>query len=98
MSMARSFKVLLSSACVLLVGTASAQLNIPGDNDSNASIVQATMLADTTAVQPDTTFTLGVLFKVKPGWHIYWRNPGSSGLATKVTWAIPEGGSNSDTL
>lgn len=95
--MSFSLKALLTSLCVLTAAAANAQLNIPGDND-NASIVQATMLADATAVQPDTTFTLGVLFKVKPGWHIYWRNPGSSGLATKVTWAIPEGGSNGDTL
>ena len=64
----------------------------------NADIVKATLLADTTAIKPDTTFTLGVLFKVQPGWHIYWRNPGSSGLATKVRWAMPEGSSVSDTL
>jgi thiol:disulfide interchange protein DsbD len=67
-------------------------------NAANANIVKAELLADTTAVKPDTTFTLGVLFKVQPGWHIYWRNPGSSGLATKVTFAVPEGGSVGETL
>lgn len=72
-------------------------LAVAQDNP-NANIVKATMIADTTAVQPDTTFTLGVLFKVQPGWHIYWRNPGSSGLATKVVWSVPEGGSVGETL
>jgi thiol:disulfide interchange protein DsbD len=67
-------------------------------NPANANIVKAELLADTSAVKPDTTFTLGVLFKVQPGWHIYWRNPGSSGLATKVAWAVPEGGSTGETL
>lgn len=69
----------------------------PIQAQDTATIVQATMLADTTTVQPDTTFTLGVLFKVQPGWHIYWKNPGSSGLATKVTWTVPEGGSAGET-
>jgi thiol:disulfide interchange protein DsbD len=53
--------------------------------------VDATLLADTTAVQPGKPFTAGVLLKIKPGWHVYWKNPGDSGLPTKVEWKRPEG-------
>jgi thiol:disulfide interchange protein DsbD len=26
-----------------------------------------------------------------PDWHIYWRNPGASGIATEIAWALPAG-------
>ena len=29
-------------------------------------------------------FYLAWLFKLEPGWHIYWKNPGDSGLAPKL--------------
>ena len=25
------------------------------------------------------------------GWHVYWRNPGDSGLATALNWTLPPG-------
>ena len=31
-------------------------------------------------------FWLGVDMKIKEGWHIYWRNPGDSGLPTTIRW------------
>ncbi|MCJ7755938.1 MAG: hypothetical protein MUP13_15360 [Thermoanaerobaculales bacterium] len=33
---------------------------------------------------------LGVSFDIKPGWHIYWKNPGGAGLATDIRWRLPE--------
>jgi len=27
----------------------------------------------------------------EPGWHTYWRNPGDSGLETRIRWTLPEG-------
>jgi thiol:disulfide interchange protein DsbD len=32
-----------------------------------------------------------VRFRIAPGWHIYWDNPGESGLRTKVTLGAPPG-------
>lgn len=26
-----------------------------------------------------------------PEWHVYWQNPGDSGIPTKLKWALPEG-------
>ena len=28
---------------------------------------------------------------MEPGWHTYWRNPGDSGLPTKIAWTLPPG-------
>src|SRR5438874_13838035 len=54
-------------------------------------LVQATLLADVDSVKPGKPFTLGVLLKIKPGWHVYWTNPGDSGAPTRVKWNLPEG-------
>jgi thiol:disulfide interchange protein DsbD len=32
---------------------------------------------------------LGVLFELDPGWHLYWRDPGESGLATELRFDVP---------
>ena len=31
----------------------------------------------------------GVLFDLAPGWHIYWRNPGGTGLPPRIDFAAP---------
>lgn len=33
---------------------------------------------------------LGVSFSVAPGWHIYWENPGDTGIPTTVDFQLPE--------
>ncbi|MFM2128463.1 MAG: hypothetical protein RL477_9, partial [Pseudomonadota bacterium] len=30
---------------------------------------------------------LGLEFRMKPGWHIYWRSPGDAGLPPRIDWA-----------
>lgn len=60
--------------------------------------VTASLVADATAAEPGTTLTLGVLFKMKPDWHIYWRNPGETGFATEVQWATASGPLTGETL
>jgi DsbC/DsbD-like thiol-disulfide interchange protein len=54
-------------------------------------LVKAELLANTNAIQPGKPFTLGVMMKIEPGWHTYWKNPGDSGAPTKITFTAPEG-------
>src|SRR2546421_10505162 len=56
-----------------------------------ADLVKAELLADVDAVKPGQPFRAGVLLKLKPGWHVYWKNPGDSGSPTRVKWNLPEG-------
>ena len=37
----------------------------------------------------DGTITLGLKFSLKPGWHIYWSNPGDAGYAPALTPQAP---------
>jgi len=53
--------------------------------------VRAKLVSDVTAVEPGSAFELGVVFEVEPGWHIYWKNSGDSGLPTSVVLTVPEG-------
>ena len=47
-------------------------------------------------VQNDTLYIgdwnkAGVYFKLEPGWHIYWKNPGDAGEPPHVLWTLPTG-------
>jgi thiol:disulfide interchange protein DsbD len=34
---------------------------------------------------------VGLYFKLEPGWHIYWKNPGDSGEPPHIQWTLPTG-------
>jgi thiol:disulfide interchange protein DsbD len=38
----------------------------------------------------------GLRLKPEHGWHVYWRNPGDSGLPTRIAWTLPDGVSAGD--
>jgi thiol:disulfide interchange protein DsbD len=33
----------------------------------------------------------GLYFKLDPGWHVYWQNPGDAGEPPHIHWTLPEG-------
>lgn len=35
-------------------------------------------------------FTVGIRFVLEPGWYLYWKNPGDSGLPIEVQWGLPK--------
>ncbi|MEO0508845.1 MAG: protein-disulfide reductase DsbD domain-containing protein [Verrucomicrobiota bacterium] len=49
------------------------------------------LLAEQDAIVPGETFHLAVRFEQEPNWHIYWVNPGASGLPPEITWKLPAG-------
>ena len=53
--------------------------------------VEAELVAEKTAVTPGQPFTVALRLKAIPHWHTYWKNPGDSGLPTKINWRLPEG-------
>lgn len=54
-------------------------------------LVRLTLLADATRVAAGQEVTLAARFDIAPGWHIYWSNPGESGLATEAAFRAPAG-------
>lgn len=53
--------------------------------------VTVSLVADADAVRPGEPFDAGIRFALEDGWHVYWSNPGDSGLAPSVRWTLPEG-------
>ena len=49
------------------------------------------LVSSVKTVAPGATFTVGVLMKMDPGWHTYWKNSGEAGLPTRVQWKLPAG-------
>lgn len=56
------------------------------------------LLAEHAVVSPGTDAWIGVHFAMKPGWHVYWQNPGDSGEPPKVEWTLPAGFSTGEML
>ncbi len=85
----------LTAAAVLLcvgwVRVAGASAAPPAPPSSAASQVTPSLVASVARVEAGRPFTLGVRFAMAPGWHIYWRNPGDSGLPTTIRWTLPDG-------
>lgn len=52
---------------------------------------QVELIADTDQIQPGIEFQAGVLFRMDPEWHVYWKNPGDSGMTPVFKWDLPEG-------
>jgi DsbC/DsbD-like thiol-disulfide interchange protein len=59
--------------------------------DEQPKPVKVRILADVSAVAPGEPFDVAVHFEVEPHWHVYWKNPGDSGLPTSVEFALPPG-------
>ncbi len=53
--------------------------------------VRVQLVAQNTSIRPGDPFLAAVHFKMSPGWHIYGKNPGDTGLPTTVSWDLPRG-------
>ncbi|HZI89304.1 MAG TPA: protein-disulfide reductase DsbD domain-containing protein, partial [Candidatus Polarisedimenticolia bacterium] len=53
--------------------------------------VEIDLLSDAGSINPGSSFHVGLRMKIAPGWHVYWKNPGDSGLPPKIAWRLPKG-------
>lgn len=53
--------------------------------------VQARLVAEVESIRPGQPFQAGLHLRMDPEWHTYWKNPGDSGLPTRLTWKLPDG-------
>ncbi|MCJ2083961.1 protein-disulfide reductase DsbD family protein [Methylobacterium sp. J-090] len=79
------FLALLALTLSGLAGASAQGLKPPAD------LVTASLVAEPAAIRPGEPFTIGIRMVMRPDWHVYWRNPGDSGLPPEVTWALPAG-------
>jgi len=62
-----------------------------GQTYQGKQLVKPELLADTTAVVPGKPFIVGLLLRMAPGWHTYWKFSGDAGLPTEAKWKLPAG-------
>ncbi|SEQ53857.1 thiol:disulfide interchange protein DsbD [Solimonas aquatica] len=53
--------------------------------------VQAELLSENQTLRAGAENMIALRLKPQAGWHVYWRNPGDSGIATKLEWQLPAG-------
>jgi thiol:disulfide interchange protein len=84
-------KVASGSICLLLFWLlCGARLALAQVQDGR-ELVHATLLADTATIQAGQKFRIAILYKMEPGWHIYWKYAGDSGIPTQIDWHLPPG-------
>ncbi len=66
----------------LCVFVALSAREISGQSYQGRELVKAALVADTSAVAPGKSFTVGLLLRMAPGWHTYWKFSGDAGLPT----------------
>ena len=49
------------------------------------------LVSEQDAVVPGETFWVGLDVIPDDGWHVYWKNPGDSGLPPRIKWQLPSG-------
>ncbi len=69
----------------------SPDLAAPGLPGGEGAATTVALWLDRTTTPPGSTVLAGIHLRMKEGWHIYWRNPGDSGMATAVEWRLPPG-------
>jgi len=73
--------MLLAAAALGFTAPASAQVT------ASSPHAEGTILLERSAATPGDTFLGALRLKMADGWHVYWINPGDSGLPPTATWA-----------
>lgn len=67
--------------CLLSIATAEEKKNP----------LQVTMISEASQIRAGETFWVGFHLQHPSGYHSYWKHPGVVGVATKISWQLPEG-------
>ncbi len=94
-----SIRISLAAAALLMSAAAAAgqALEAPAgkkraaEQRDGSALVQLRLALDREALAPGGRATLAILFDIEPGWHLYWMNPGDTGMGPVVTLTLPEG-------
>ncbi|HEY4256076.1 MAG TPA: thioredoxin family protein [Candidatus Udaeobacter sp.] len=81
----------LASGCVLCWSIIAFAPHGLGQEYQGKQLVRAELLADTNAVIPGKSFTVGLLLRMAPAWHTYWKFSGDAGLPSELKWKLPPG-------
>ena len=71
--------------------SAGVSAELPVSVTGQAGPVSVSLVSEYEALVAGRTQTVAVRLHPDDGWHTYWRNPGDTGLPTRVDWQLPDG-------
>lgn len=74
----------------LMIISALCFLPLIANADSNDP-VQAALIQEMERAAPGHEFRVLLNLELAADWHLYWKNPGDSGMAPGIEWKLPEG-------
>ena len=83
----RSFRLILA----LIVAFAAVPLAFAASNSADVAHLHVQLVFRESHLYPGGGDDGGLYFKLEPGWHVYWSNPGDSGEPPHIRWTLPEG-------
>lgn len=63
--------------------------NLSAENTDE--LVDVSIYSNVKQIQIGSDFYVAIKLSVADEWHVYWKNPGDSGLPTEVKWTLPKG-------
>lgn len=82
----------ITRLCPLSIALAAGVLIIPTPDAAAQSPQQSHAKIELIAErQSSHRLQAGLLFRLDPGWHIYWQNAGDSGEPPRIQWSLPAG-------
>ena len=84
--------------CAAFFLTAAGAASANAQDIPPSPIAKTELVIDGASVHADGVVWAGVTFTMPEHWHIYWQNPGDSGIPTTLAWTVPEGISAGDII
>jgi thiol:disulfide interchange protein/DsbC/DsbD-like thiol-disulfide interchange protein len=60
-------------------------------NSGDLPHVHVQLIIPDAQLQQGAPNNVGLYFKLEPGWHVYWKNPGDAGEPPHIKWTLPQG-------
>jgi len=58
---------------------------------SAEDLVKVDLVSSVKSIEGGKPFDVAVRYRIAPEWHLYWINPGDSGIPPKLKWQLPSG-------
>jgi thiol:disulfide interchange protein DsbD len=83
----RFFRPILALAWLLIAAVSAFAVSSSADLPH----VHVQLIGPDAQLHPGTANNAGLYFKLEPGWHVYWKNPGDAGEPPHIKWTLPQG-------
>lgn len=86
----RRARLPLSVMTMGVASTAAPSAAQPGEEPKGNDKATPSIVMERSALVPGETASMAVTFDIEPGWHLYWRNEGDSGMPPQVIFEAPD--------